>query len=268
MNTKPAKLLFLALTAAFTFASPNANATSLNASSGGTFTINFDRDAFANMLGGSATGTAGIFNDRFYNATESDYTTQSGGALLTGRDNVESDSTNLVHTLTGTSVTTPQATNRHAQATSANFAIDSSTFAGTGQLGMLGVQAIGMGATALAGPYAGGGMVYGDYSLKYNSSSASWYLQNNIYFAMDAYDLANLAVVVTDANNWQLTGNLLMTANNASMLFGTEGANVGSFRLSVGSYAAVSAVPVPGAVWFMGSGLLGLLGFAHRKVTA
>ncbi|ANE53776.1 hypothetical protein AYM39_00325 [Methylomonas sp. DH-1] len=236
----------------------------LNASSGGTFTINFDRDAFANMLGGSASGIAGIFNDRFYNAAESDYTTQSGGALLAGRDNVESDSTNLIHTLTGTSVNSVQATSRHAQATSADFAIDSDSgsFAGTGQLGMLGVQAIGIGATALAGPYAGGGMVYGDYSLKYNSASAYWSLQNNIFFPMEAYALADLALVFTDANNWQLTGNLLLSADNASMLFGTEGANVGTFKLSVGS---ISAVPVPAAVWMMGSGLLGLLGIARRQ---
>jgi hypothetical protein len=263
MNTKPAKLLFSALTVAFAFTSTNANATLLSANSGGTFTINFDRDAFANMNGGSATGTAGIFNDRFYNAAESDYTSQTGGALLAARDGIESDASNLVHTLTDTAAITGQATNRHAQATSANFAIDTdaSNFAGTGQLGMLGVQAIGVG----TGAYAGGGMVSGDYSLKYNAADSYWYLYNNIYFGMEVYDLANLAVVVTDANNWQLTGNLLLSADNAGMLGGTEGENVGSFKLSVGSY---SVVPVPGAVWFMGSGLLGLISIARRKVNA
>lgn len=263
MNTKPVKLLFSALTVVCAFTSTNASATLLNASSGGTFTINFDRDAFANMNGGSATGTTGIFNDRFYNAAESDYTTLTGGALLAGRDGVESDSSNLVHTLTGTAAITGQATNRHAQATSANFSIDSSSinFAGTGQLGMLGVQAIGVG----TGAFAGSGMVSGDYSLKYNAADSYWYLYNDIYFGMQVYDLANLAAVVTDANNWQLTGDLLLSVGNAGMLGGVAGENVGSFKLSVGSY---SVVPVPGAVWFMGSGLLGLLGIARRKVTA
>lgn len=263
MSTKQVKFLFSALTVVFAFTSTNANATMLSATSGGTFTINFDRDAFANMNGGSATGTAGIFNDRFYNAAESDYTSLSGGALLAARDGAESDSSNLVHTLTGTAAITGQAASRHAQATSADFSIDSSSvnFAGTGQLGMLGVQAIGVG----TGAYAGSGMVSGDYSLKYNSADAYWYLYNNIYFGMEVYDLANLAVVVADANNWQLTGNLLLSASNASMLGGTEGTNVGSFKLSVGSY---SVVPVPGAVWFMGSGLLGLISIARSKATA
>lgn len=261
MNTKQVKFLFSALTLAFAFTSTNANAALLSATSGGSFTINFDRDAFANMNGGSASGSAGIFIDRFYNAAESDYTTVTGSALLAARDGFESASTNLVHTLTGTTPITTQALQRHAQATSANFAIDSSTFAGTGQLGMLGVEAIGVG----TGPYAGGGMVSGDYSLKYDSTAGYWFLQNNIYFAMEVFDLANLAVVVTDANNWQLTGDLLLSADNASMLNGTAGQNVGSFNLSVGSY---SAVPVPGAVWFMGSGLLGLMSLARRKITA
>lgn len=44
------------------------------------------------------------------------------------------------------------------------------------------------------------------------------------------------------------------------------GKNYGAYQMSI--YAEPSAVPVPAAVWLLGSGLLGLVGIARRKEAA
>ena len=43
---------------------------------------------------------------------------------------------------------------------------------------------------------------------------------------------------------------------------------VNSFAVSPGQIGALSAVPVPGAVWLLGSGVMGLVGLRRRKATA
>lgn len=249
-----------------------ASATILSAASGaGTFTINFSRDAFAVLQGGSLE-SPGIFNAHFYGTAESDYTSVSLNSMVQGGGMSEQPSTALLHDITATGANPAgQAAGRHVQATTADFAINSDDYTGVGALGMTGVQKYGVG----AGMFAGTAMVYGDYSLKYNSSQrgtganlSGWYLENHIGWTMDAYDIANLSVLVSDANNWKLSGDLLMSSGTAGMLGGVAGANVGNFCLGVGSSAgcgAVSAVPVPGAVWLFGSGLVGLLASGGRK---
>lgn len=261
-------LIFSALTGLL--APSPASASILSAASGvGTFTINFDRNPFAVLQGGTL-ATPGVYNAHFYNTAASDYSTVSMTSMVTGGGMNEEPSTALVHDLTGTGANpTIQAVSRHVQGTTADFAFDSADFSGTGALGMTGVQKIGIG----AGPFIGTRMVYGDYSLKYNSlqrgaTLSGWYLENHIGFTIDAYDLANLSVSAIDANNWKLNGELLMSADSASMLGGVTGTAMGSFCLGVGSQAgcgAVSAIPVPGAVWLFGSGLAGLIVSSRHK---
>lgn len=244
----------------------SASASVLNAGAG-TFTINFDRDAFATLAMGSTT-SPGVYTAHFYNTAESDYTKLTSHNLsgymseLPGANyTTEVSSTGLVHDLTSTTpITATQAAGRGVQATTADFGFNTTDNSGTGALGMTGVQKI----------YAPsmGGMVYGDYSLKYNAAQRSatqsgWFLENHIGGTVDAYDLANLVVSAVDANNWQLTGDLLLGSFSASMLMGTTGAKMGTFSLAVGSPAAV---PVPGAVWLFGSGLAGLMVSGRRKL--
>jgi hypothetical protein len=71
----------------------------------------------------------------------------------------------------------------------------------------------------------------------------------------------NTAPVGTDLSFWYQQADLL-TAGNA---FVTEAAGVWSFDGQTISYGAVSAVPVPAAIWLMGSGLIGMVGVARRK---
>jgi hypothetical protein len=72
---------------------------------------------------------------------------------------------------------------------------------------------------------------------------------------------------------WYLRTNVGNTITPASEFQFANSSNVGMFNLdSLGdvSYtlaAAASAVPIPGALWLFGSGLLGLIGISRRKPT-
>ena len=46
------------------------------------------------------------------------------------------------------------------------------------------------------------------------------------------------------------------------------GGNAGALFVAPGDIGALSAVPVPGAVWLLGSGVMGLLGLRRRKAAA
>ncbi|MDD1620928.1 MAG: hypothetical protein LUQ11_05565 [Methylococcaceae bacterium] len=264
-------MIFGALTGLL--APTSASATILSAASGiGTFTINFDREAFAALQGGNST-TPGIYTAHFYNTAESNYTSVALADMVNGGGMTEQPSAPLVHDITATGADpVGQAVGRHVKATSADFAFNTGDNSGTGTLGMTGAQKIALG----AGPFTGSRMVYGDYSLSYSASQRSlnnnlsgWHLDNNIGWLMEAYYLANLNVSATDADNWKLTGDLLLTTANKGMIGGVAGSRMGGFCLGIGSEAgcaAVSTVPVPGAVWLFGSGLVGLLVSGRRKL--
>ncbi len=128
-----------------------------------------------------------------------------------------------------------------------------------------------------------GALIYGDYSLHYNPANraatwddfglnaplpSGWYLQNNISFSAVVYDLAQLSIIVTDAENWQLSGDLVLSPENAGLLQNTLQRDVGDFCLGVGSHAGcgqISTVPLPTAAWLFLSGLTGLAGTALRR---
>lgn len=263
---RPRQTAAAILTAALMMATATAEAIALNAPSGGTFTMNLDRDALAPYFGYQMTS--------FWDTAASDYTNaaNSGGALVSQIGTTEISAVNRVFDLTPIgSDPAGQAAQRFVKATSSNFSIESDTLAGAAgtQVGMTGVQ----GFHAPLWPPAGGALVNGDFSLAYDTSRqtdgrSGWYLANNIYFTMAVYDFSNLSLAFTDADNWQLSGRLLMSPENGTMLQGPSLNDVGGFCLGTGSYSGcgqVTAVPVPAAVWMFGSGLLGLLGMERRK---
>ena len=247
-------------------ASSTANAMLLNAPSSGTYTMNLDRVALQPYYG--------YFLSTFWNDTDSSLSNprNTGNYLVGTISTAEISVINRVFSLTPIgSDPSNQPGQRFVKATSENFNIDSDTLTGvTGtQIGMAGVQ----GFYAPSWPPNGGGVVNGDFSVTYDPSRQSngqtgWYLANNIFFTMATYDLSNLTVAFSDADNWQLKGDLLMSPENGGMLQGASLNDVGDFCLGVGSYAGcgqVTTVPVPGAIWLLGSGLLGYMGVRIRN---
>ncbi len=286
MNTNNGKshqfltALPLLLTASIATLAPNAAmAAILNASLGGTFIMSMDRDALALSVQGSPSNP-GNFLVHYYDTAESDYTTRSDSSFYFNNPlRTEISALNLVHAITPVSAANPtgQASNRYVKATTQDFAIDSDSLTATGMLGMTGIE-------LYKGLY-NGALIYGDYSLQYNPGNraaawedyglalaqpSGWYLQNNVSFSVVTYDFANLTVVASDANNWKLSGDLLLSPENAGLLQNTIQRDVGDFCLGTGSYSGcgqVSAVPVPAAAWLFVSGLasLGFSGLRRRR---
>lgn len=253
------------LTVGTLLASP-AFATTLNAPAGGTFTMNLDRNALQPYFG--------YFLSSFWDGPASDINNpaHTGGYFSSNTATTEISAINRVFELTAIgNDPLNQPAQRFVKATSADFSIDSNTLTGIAgsQIGMTGVQ----GFYAPGWPPNGGGVVNGDFSITYDASrqgtgQTGWALTNNLYFSMAVYDLSNLSLSFTDANNWQLSGDLLMSPENGGMLQGASLNDVGDFCLGVGSHAGcgqVSAVPVPAAIWLFGSGLVGFIGVSTRK---
>ncbi len=243
--------------------------------------MNLDKDAL--------TPYWGYYLSSFWDKAASDYSNplNTGDFLNSRNSNSEIPAINQMFNLTPIgNDPAGQAAQRFVKATSSNFFIDSVTLVGVdstdgafndrvagAQIGMTGVQGFYAPYWLTACCGMGGGLVNGDFSVTYDSTRqnkgrSGWYLANNIYFTMAVYDFSDLSIVFTDANNWQLSGDLLMSPENGGMLRGASLNDVGDFCLGVGSYSGcgqVSAVPVPPAVWLFGSGLLGFTGIASRK---
>lgn len=66
--------------------------------------------------------------------------------------------------------------------------------------------------------------------------------------------------IVTDALNYALTGTMT--------IFGRDIDTDTLMSVSIGGIAVPSAVPVPAAAWLFGSGLMGLVAVARRKLSA
>lgn len=108
----------------------------------------------------------------------------------------------------------------------------------------------------------------------------------NVWNISSAFSNCGSSVPDIATQNCLYTGNPNPAGNNASTLFllastdddgdGTLGipmaqggpfydANSGGFNFNFNLQGTMSVVPVPGAVWLFGSGLLGLMGVARRK---
>lgn len=254
----------------------NTQASLLYAGENGTFTMNLDRNALALGTKGSVENP-GHFLVHYYDTEESDYTTRTDSSIYYNNPlRTEVSAFNLVHDITPTSAGNPsgQAPGRFVKSTTPDFAVNSDTLTATGSLGMTGIE-------LYKGLY-NGALIYGDYSLTYNPAyrqevyddfglsdyPSGWYLQNNVSFSAVVYELANLSLIFTDANHWKLSGDLLVSPENAGLLKVARLADVGDFCLGFGSFSGcgqVSTVPVPTSVWLFISGLLGLGVNAHRR---
>ncbi|NOU13158.1 MAG: hypothetical protein HOO92_04200 [Methylococcaceae bacterium] len=270
-----------ALTICAALVSSNSNATLLNAPTSGTFTMNLDRLALAPY--------SGYFLSKFWEAAASDFTNpaNTGDYFNSQITTTEIPAINQVFTLAAIgSNPANQAVQRAVKATSANFTIDSNTLVGVDSvIGDYGLRVAGaqIGMTGVQGFYApywltnccglGGGLVNGDFSVVYDTARqtdgrSGWYLANNMYFTMATYDFSNLSIAFTDADNWRLSGDLLMSPENGSMLKGAILNDVGDFCLGSGSFTGcgqVSTVPLPTSAWLFISSLLGFVGFSSRK---
>ncbi len=267
------------LTAAFLLSgtlSANANASLLYATQAGTFTMNLDRNALALSTGGNPSNPGHFLVD-YYDTSESNYITRSDSSFYFGNPSrVEASAINLVHDVTPISASNPsgQAPGRYVKSTTPNFAVDSTNLTATGTLGMTGIE-------LYKGLY-NGTLIYGDYSLTYNPTlrqevyddfgiaeyPSGWYLQNNVSFSAVVYELANLQMQVTDAENWRISGDLLFSPENAGLLHVAENADAGDFCLGFGSYAGcgqVAAVPLPGSVWLFASSLIACFGMRRDR---
>lgn len=248
----------------------------LNANLGGTFTMNMDRNVLALATQGTLTDPGHFLVD-YFDAEASDYRTRSDSSFYSGNSNrIEMPPVNLVHTITPVSATDPvnQAPNRYVKSTTPDFAVDSDTLTATGSLGMLGIE-------LYKGRY-NGALIYGDYSLHYNladrqdvwdflalpGTPGGWYLQNNVSFSAVVYEFGQLSIDYTDASNWQLSGDLLLSPANAGLIKIPVLTDVGDFCLGVGSYAGcgtVSNVPIPVTAWFFGSGVVSYMMAGIRR---
>jgi hypothetical protein len=76
------------------------------------------------------------------------------------------------------------------------------------------------------------------------------------------FSIANFSVAPTAGTGGSLVFNNLSGLNTFTVTGSTNGAFGGSYNVTTG---ALSAVPVPAAVWMMGTALVGLVSFGRRK---
>ncbi len=239
----------------------------LNANLGGTFTMNMDSAAQAALNGGNASDP-GMFLVQYYDAASSNYVTDSDTELYTSNDSrTPIPPVNLVHAITPIAGENPpnQAPGRNVISTTPDFSVDSATLAGTGTLGMTGVE-------LYRGVFSGS-LLIGDYSLQYNPAAragiwselgvsgdpSGWYLQNNITFSSVVYDLSSLTLSYSDSQNWSMSGNLLLSPDSAAFLDGAALTQLGSFCLGFGADSncgdTAFALPLPAPILLFASGM-------------
>ncbi len=251
---KYARLLIVSLTVFVPAFSHAASVTS------GTFTMNLDRDALAQMVLNPSGTPATLYLEEFWDAsasaslTATQINTPGAADLVPGTGEIPA--TNLVYGVTGATVTNPAG--RAIQAT--NFTYDSSNLTGTasGQIGLGGV-------TRFMGNFPGI-FVTGDFALKYDATrvgnaagGSGWYLLNNYGFPIPAWDLTNVTATSNPLSLF-LSGTLKWSPEVASAFFTTS--DIGT---PMGTFTFAAPVPLPAAAWLFGSGVAGVIGLARRR---
>ncbi len=210
----------------------------------GKATINYDQSAWNALASGLGVGQPVLTLAAFFNQAQAN-------ALNTGQifNTVQANPpyTNEIYGLNGATVTNLAAVNgfpgRTTQPTTFTYQRGNLTNQ-TGSIGLGGV------AEFAVSPAAGGGvLLFGDYTLQYNSSrialgGSGWYLKDNIAPAAAAFDLINVTVVETNTS-FAISGDLGVSFEVANFLYGTPGdtlADVGTFTFT--GYTVPLTTPV------------------------
>lgn len=243
------------------------------------------RDVRADFItGGSATITidvnqmstpAGALSfDRFYGSLGNEAATLTRNQMVTpsgppfpGSPTAPVD---LEFVINPATVTSP--TGRRRQGTTLDFersgvlnswapsTVGAGTVSGGEQIGLDGVIR-----TTVSDDLGGGTFVLGDFALRYAPSLADGNVSGLVvtsnfdFFNTPLFYIGNTSIVAT-AGSLTISGDLLLTEVYTSFFGGTARADVGDFRL-----VATTAVPEPGALTLLGSGLVAL-GLVCRRV--
>lgn len=95
----------------------------------------------------------------------------------------------------------------------------------------------------------GGQLVFGDYSLAYNSGDDRWELSNNIDFAVVAFWILNETLTTGAGDAFTLTGDLIGAPLLGLLIPGAIGQDFGNITFT----APPTSVPEPGAGLLLGS---------------
>ncbi|MDN5940478.1 MAG: VPLPA-CTERM sorting domain-containing protein [Nitrospira sp.] len=252
-------VLTLLMAVVSVFAPSDSRAASVTS---GTFTMNLDRDALA-QLTLNPTGTPPtLYLEEFWDAsasaslTATQINTPGTADLVPGTGEIPA--TGLVYDVTGSTVTNPAG--RAIQPTNFTYDPNNVTGTATGQIGLGGVM-------RFMGNFQGV-FTTGDYALEYDATrvgnpagGSGWYLLNNFGFPIPAWDLADVTTS-SDPFSLALSGNLKWSPEVTSAFFAPS-----DLGKTMGTFTFASPVPLPAAIWLFGSGLIGLAGLARRRTS-
>jgi len=204
----------------------------------GKATINYDQSAWNALASGIGAPQPVLTLSAFFNQAQANALTYD--QILSTTQPVP-PYTNEIYVMNGPTVT--NLAGRTTQPTTFSYERGNLTNQ-TGSIGLGGV------AQFTVSPAAGGGvLLYGDYTLQYDSSrialgGSGWYLEDNIAPAAAAFDLINVTVVET-RTAFTISGDLGVSFEVAYFLYDTPGdwlANVGTFVFS--GYTVPFTTPV------------------------
>jgi hypothetical protein len=223
--------------------------------------INFNQTAWESLASGFATPPV-LTLSGFFNQAQANALTQS---QLLSTNQTGYSYTNEIYAMNGATVT--NLASRYTQPTTFLYPRGALTNH-VGKIGLGGVARF-----AVLGGF-GGNLLFGDYTLQYDSSriafgGSGWYLLGNIPPSAAAFDLINVTVTET-TNLFTISGDLGVSFEVANFLFATAGdtlANVGTFNFT--GYTVPFTTPVISRVTVAGGNatLLGSNGLAGSGFT-
>ncbi|NOS81636.1 MAG: VPLPA-CTERM sorting domain-containing protein [Nitrospira sp.] len=221
--------------------------------------MNLDAAAWAGLAGGSPIPPfEALVLDEFFDQAAA--ASRTGAQILADEIVATPSTTGLTYGVNGATVT--NLTGRFAQPTTFTFDPGDPTdpTIATGAIGLGGVMRFDV------NPLLGGGnFVIGDFTLEYDASrsqGSGWFLKNNNGFSLAAFDTTSVSTT-TGPNAFSLLGNLTVSPEFGGLFLAPSdiGKVVGTF-----SFQTQAPVPLPAAAWLFGSGLVGLVGIARRRM--
>lgn len=90
-----------------------------------------------------------------------------------------------------------------------------------------------------------GNILLGDFTLEYLPATEKWQVVSHISFPATAFNLENVALTVSDDNAFRVTGDLVGSAQLASLITGAEDVILGKITFTTGNISAPSPNPTP-----------------------